>query len=52
MRYFIPAAAFVIMICAGFFYALSSTLTEMTQQDCRSGIAAACRQLQQAGVQP
>jgi hypothetical protein len=44
--------AFTVGISAGFFHALSSTLTDMTRRDCRLGVSAACLQLQRDGVQP
>jgi hypothetical protein len=43
---------FTIGIGVGFFYALSSTLTDLTRRDCSLGVPAACEQLQHAGVQP
>ena len=52
MRYFIAYLAFIVMISAGFFHVLNSTLMDMTRRDCLAGRTGACEQLQQAGVRP
>jgi hypothetical protein len=52
MRFLIAYLTFIVAISVGFFYALSSTLTDMTRRDCRLGVPTACEQLQHAGVQP
>jgi|694.fasta_scaffold23761_3 hypothetical protein len=51
MRDFIVYLLFTFGIGGGFFHVLSTTLTDMTQHDCRLGVLAACEQLQRGGVQ-
>lgn len=37
-------------IFAGFWYATTTTLDDMTRKDCRAGIERACDELKQAGL--
>tara|TARA_E500000331_G_scaffold315092_1_gene324869 strand:- start:3403 stop:3585 length:183 start_codon:yes stop_codon:yes gene_type:complete len=37
-------------LAAGFFYCLTSTLTDMTKRDCHYGVLKACQQLEADGI--
>lgn len=50
MRSTIAAAALWAAIITGFWFALTSSLTDMTRRDCRAGAELACKQLQRDGV--
>jgi len=52
MRPFITSTILCLGLTAGFWYSLTSTLTDMTIKDCRAGVQRACDQLQKDGVQP
>lgn len=52
MRTFLASASLCLALSAGFWFALTSTLTNMTASDCRAGVTAACDQLKRDGVQP
>lgn len=52
MRTFLTSASLCLALSAGFWFALTSTLTDMTTRDCRAGVTAACEQLRRDGVQP
>lgn len=44
------ATALWLMILAGFWYATTSTLDDMTRVDCRAGVQRACAALDKAGL--
>jgi len=50
MRTFLLTSALCATLAAGFWYALTSTLTDMTRRDCQLGHTAACLQLTKDGV--
>jgi len=50
MRTFLASSALCLSLAAGFWFALTSTLTDMTKADCLAGRQRACEQLQQDGV--
>lgn len=50
MRSTAAAIALCLGICAGFFYATTTTLDDMTRRDCRAGIEKACAALDKAGL--
>lgn len=50
MRTFLASTALCLTIGAGFWYALTSTLTDLTRRDCRAGVEQACIQLKKDGV--
>lgn len=52
MLRFLLAFSLCLSIGAGFWYALTSTLTDMTKADCLYGVQSACDQLKRDGVQP
>ena len=52
MRPFITSSILCLGLTAGFWFSLTSTLTDMTIKDCRAGVQRACDQLQKEGVQP
>lgn len=37
-------------LVAGFYYCLTSTLTDMTKRDCHYGVLKACQQLEKDGI--
>jgi hypothetical protein len=52
MRTFIASTALWLSLGAGFWFALTSTLTDMTRADCEAGVQNACVQLVRDGVKP
>lgn len=50
MRPFIASTALCLTLGAGFWYALTSTLTDLTVRDCQAGVQRACDQLRQDGA--
>lgn len=50
MRTIIFSTLLCASLVAGFWYALTSTLTDMTRLDCEMGHTAACLQLTKDGV--
>lgn len=50
MRPFLASATLCLALGLGFWYALTSTLTEMTQRDCEAGVQRACDQLKREGA--
>lgn len=46
MRPFLASFTLCLALGLGFWYALTSTLTDMTQRDCKAGVQRACDQLQ------
>jgi len=52
MRTTLISATLCATLLAGFWCALSSTLTNLTIRDCKAGVERACVQLRQDGVQP
>lgn len=52
MLKFLLTFALCLSIGAGFWYALTSTLTDMTKADCRAGVELACEQLNRDEVWP
>lgn len=52
MRTILLGSTLCLGLTAGFWYSLTSTLTDMTIRDCRAGVQKACNQLQKDGVQP
>ena len=51
MRTTLISATLCAALLAGFWYALTSTLTDLTIRDCKAGALSACAQLQKDGVQ-
>lgn len=52
MRTFLTSSALCLSLGAGFWFALTSSLTDMTRADCQAGVQAACAQLNRDGVKP
>jgi hypothetical protein len=52
MRTFLASTGLCLALSAGFWFALTSTLTDLTIRDCRAGVTEACEQLRRDGVQP
>lgn len=52
MRSFIALPLLWALLAVGFWYATTTTLTDMTRRDCRAGVELACQQLQADGVTP
>lgn len=52
MRSFIALPLLWALLAVGFWYSLTSSLTDMTRRDCRAGGKLACQQLQNDGVRP
>ena len=52
MLKFLLTFTLCLSIGAGFWYALTSTLTDMTKADCRAGVKRACDQLNRDEVKP
>ena len=50
MRTFLASTALCLSLGAGFWYALTSSLTDMTKTDCLAGVQRACDQLNRDGV--
>lgn len=46
MRTFLASSALCLSLGAGFWFALTSSLTDMTRADCLSGVQRACAQLE------
>lgn len=51
MRTFLASSLLCLGLGAGFWYALTSSLTDLTIRDCRAGVTRACGQLQTDGHQ-
>lgn len=51
MRTFLTSSALCLSLSAGFWFALTSSLTDMTKADCLAGVQRACAQLNQEGAQ-
>lgn len=51
MRTFLASSALCLSLSAGFWFALTSSLTDMTKADCLAGVQRACNQLQREAVQ-
>lgn len=51
MRQAIASTGLCCALAAGFWYALTTTLTDMTVADCQAGVTRACAQLQADGHQ-
>ena len=49
MRPIIASTGLCCALAAGFWYALTTTLTDMTINDCQAGVVRACQQLQADG---
>lgn len=45
MRSFLSASALCLTLTAGFWYCLTTSLNQMTANDCRAGIQRACDSL-------
>jgi hypothetical protein len=52
MRTLLTSAGLCLALSAGFWFAATSTLTDMTIRDCQAGVSRACDQLRRDGVQP
>ena len=52
MRTFLTSTTLCLSLGAGFWFALTSSLTDMTRADCLAGVQRACDQLNQDGVKP
>jgi hypothetical protein len=52
MRPILIGSTLCLGLTAGFWYSLTSTLTDMTIRDCQAGVQRACDQLKKDGVQP
>jgi hypothetical protein len=52
MRTFLASTGLCLALSAGFWFALTSTLTDLTIRDCRAGVSQACEQLRRDRVQP
>lgn len=52
MRTFLASSTLCLALGVGFWYALSTSLANLTIRDCRAGVERACEQLRQSGVQP
>lgn len=50
MRSTFASAALWAAITCGFWFALTSSLTDMTRRDCQAGLTQACQQLKADGV--
>lgn len=50
MRSFLTSSVLCLGLGAGFWFALTSTLTDMTKLDCLAGVERACDQLNRDGV--
>lgn len=50
MRTTITSLALCAGLTAGFWYALTTSLTDMTMRDCRAGVERACAELKRDGV--
>jgi hypothetical protein len=52
MRPNISASLLCLALSAGFWYSITTSLDDMTRQDCRAGVQRACDQLAKAGLKP
>jgi hypothetical protein len=52
MRPILIGSTLCLGLTAGFWYSLTSSLTDMTIRDCQAGVQRACDQLKKDGVQP
>lgn len=52
MRTFFAFTTLCLSLGAGFWFALTSSLTDMTRADCLAGVQRACDQLNRDGVKP
>lgn len=50
MRTILISGTLCATLTAAFWYALTSSLTDMTRSDCRAGVERACLQLKKDGV--
>jgi hypothetical protein len=50
MRTFFASSLLCLGLGAGFWFTLTSTLTDMTKADCLAGVQRACDQLSRDGV--
>jgi hypothetical protein len=50
MRTTLISATLCATLLAGFWYTLTSTLTDLTIRDCKAGVLNACAQLKRDGV--
>jgi hypothetical protein len=51
MRTTILSSALCATLVSAFWFALTSSLTDMTRRDCQQGVERACLQLKKDGVQ-
>lgn len=51
MRTFLASTLLCFGLGAGFWFALTSTLTDLTIRDCQAGMTQACEQLRRDGVE-
>lgn len=51
MQTFLASSTLCLALGLGFFYALTTSLTDLTTRDCQAGVERACYQLRQDGVQ-
>jgi hypothetical protein len=52
MSPFLQFSVLCVGLGVGFWYSLTTSLTDMTRADCRAGIDRACAQLVKDGVKP
>lgn len=52
MRTFLPSTGLCLALSAGFWFTLTSTLTDQTIRDCRAGVPSACAQLNHSKTAP
>jgi hypothetical protein len=52
MRTFLASTTLCLALGVGFWYSLTSSLTNLTIRDCQAGVDRACQQLKADGVQP
>lgn len=52
MPTFLASFTLCLALCFGFWYALSTSLTDLTIRDCQAGVQSSCNQLRQDGVRP
>lgn len=50
MRTILSASVLCLGLTAGFWYSLTTSLTDMTKADCQAGVQRACQQLAKDGV--
>lgn len=51
MRTILAYTLLCLGLGAGFWFALTSTLTDLTIRDCKAGVTQACEQLKRNGVE-